>query len=65
MVALNLPVCLHSFLGIFASRALALVWWFIRGIVKMDDTLLYWLVSDGEPYIFDADKRREHFTFNS
>lgn len=31
----------------------------------MDDTLLYWLVSDGEPYIFDDDKRREHFTFNS
>lgn len=31
----------------------------------MDDTLIYWLVSGGDPYIFDADKRREHFTFKS
>ena len=44
---------------------MAFVWWLIRGIVEMDDTLIYWLVSGGDPYIFDADKRREHFTFKS
>jgi len=44
---------------------MAFVWWLIRGIVEIDDTLLYWFVSGGDPYIFDADKRSEHFTFKS
>jgi len=41
------------------------IWWLVREVTEIDDALLYWFVSGGEPYIFSADKRREHFEFKS
>jgi len=39
--------------------------WFLREAAELEDTVIYWLVSGREPYIGDADKRREHMEFKS